>query len=164
MLRDLINHDSLPSVLKKKKKKLIRASHVFKDPPVFPHIGGKLCALTSENGTVQVHYVRRNTVHSLAVLFPRNSFKIYDTMYIRTRPHFECGFFPLSFSILRELFTPDLRRIDEGGKSVREIFGDKARRPSFKEEKFREIHFIRDVKTRVLTTARRLLLLLRVVF
>lgn len=69
MLRDLINHDSLPSVRKKKKKKLIRASHVFKDPPVFPHIGGKLCALTSENGTVQVHYVRRNTVHSLAHRF-----------------------------------------------------------------------------------------------
>lgn len=65
---------------------------------------------------------------------------------------------------------PDLRRIDEERKSLRRISGDKARprRPAFsssiQEEKFREIHFIRDVKTRVLTTARRLLLLLRVVF
>lgn len=106
MLRDLINHDSFPSVRKKKKKKLIRASHVFKDPPVFPHIGGKLCALTSENGTVQVHYVRRNTVHSLAVLFPRNSFKIYDTMYIRTRPHFECGFFPFLSRFFENYLPP----------------------------------------------------------
>lgn len=163
MLRDLINHDPLPSVRKKKKKKLIRASHVFKDPPVFPHIGGKLCALTSENGTVQVHYVRRNTVHSLAHRFCfRETALKYTIRCTFERDHISnVVFFPF-LSRFFENYLPPI--YDEGGKSVREIFGDKARRPPFKEEKFREIHFIRDVKTRVLTTARRLLLLLRVVF
>lgn len=56
MLRDLINHDPLPSV---RKKKLIRPSAsyviVFKDPPL-PY-SREIVRVISENG-VQVHHVR----------------------------------------------------------------------------------------------------------
>lgn len=74
-----------------------------------------------------------------------------------------------SFSILLR-FIPIYDESSKKGNlsggylGIKRAPGDRPFLPPFKEEKFREIHFIRDVKTRVLTTARRLLLLLRVVF
>lgn len=123
MLRDLINHDPLPSV---RKKKLIRPSAsyviVFKDPPVLSHIAGKLCAVISENG-VQVHHV-----HS-PFLFPRNALIKYDTMSSNAHISNAVSRFFLDSSSI----YPDLRRIDEERKSLRGISGDKARprRPAF---------------------------------
>lgn len=102
------------------------------------------------------------TVHS-PFLFPRNALIKYDTMSSNAHISNAVSRFFLDSSSI----YPDLRRIDEERKSLRGIKrapGDWPFPPPFKEEKFREIHFIRDVKTRVLTTARRLLLLLRVVF
>ena len=116
-----------------------------------------MCAVTSENEEF-ITYARCTSFRPAVFVSAKRFNKIrYDVL-----ERFECGFFLDSSRTIDYSPTSKKGGFPRGMK-VRPLATGLPLLP-FREEKSREIHFIRGVKTRVLTTARRLLLLLRVVF